>query len=80
MDPRRYSTSLFSRCQEASLRYRRHRQPRTDLSQIADDGLSDACELGRSVDDLPGRVHGRQSDNAFLQINRDQGSGGIEFS
>jgi hypothetical protein len=26
------------------LRYRRQRQPRTDLSQIADDGLSDASK------------------------------------
>jgi hypothetical protein len=38
-----------------------------------------ARELGSAADDLAGRVYGRQTNNAFLQVNHDQGSDGIEF-
>lgn len=37
------------------------------------------CELSSTADDLTRRVHGRQTGNAFLQVNHDQGSVGIEF-
>ena len=30
-----------------------------------------ARKLGRSIDDLADRMHGRQTDNAFLQVNHD---------
>jgi hypothetical protein len=36
-------------------------------------------EAGRPADDFANRVNGGHSDDAFLQVNYDQGSGGIEF-
>jgi hypothetical protein len=38
-----------------------------------------ARELGGAFDNLADRVHGRQTDNAFLQVNHHQRSGRIEF-
>jgi hypothetical protein len=36
-------------------------------------------ELGGADDDFSGRVHGRDADDACLQINHDQSRSGIEF-
>src|SRR5580704_1974920 len=36
-------------------------------------------ELGGAADYLADGVHGRQPDNAFLQVNHDQGGNGIGF-
>jgi hypothetical protein len=38
-----------------------------------------ARKVGSSADDLAGWVHSRQTGNAFLQVNHDQGRGSIEF-
>jgi hypothetical protein len=36
-------------------------------------------EPGNAIDDLRGGVHGRKTDNAFLQVNHNQGGDGIEL-